>query len=98
MSIPAIRSVSHLLRQSVPDGPTDLRPAGQTDGRTYGRTDKPSFRDAKTHLKNLKVDLMILILSSPFPPVFQLHRVRTSAAKRRAIRDARGPIVLPIRL
>ena len=29
-------------------GRTDLR----TDGRTYGRTDKPSYRDARTHLKN----------------------------------------------
>ena len=26
---------------------TDIR----TDGRTYGRTDKPSNRDARTHLK-----------------------------------------------
>ena len=29
------------------DGHTD----GRTDTRTYGRTDRPSYRDARTHLK-----------------------------------------------
>ena len=29
------------------NGPTDLR----TYGRTYGPTDRPSYRDARTHLK-----------------------------------------------
>ena len=37
------------------DGPTDLRTYGPTDLRTYGpmdlRTDRPSYRDARTHLK-----------------------------------------------
>ena len=26
---------------------------GHTDGRTHGRTDRPSYRDARTHLKIL---------------------------------------------
>ena len=33
-----MRCVSHLLRESVPDGPTDLRTDGRTDGPTDGRT------------------------------------------------------------
>ena len=49
--ISAVRCVSHLLREGVPDGPTDGPTDGWTYGRTYGQTDKPSYRDAKTHLK-----------------------------------------------
>ena len=37
----------------VMDIQTDIR----TYGRTYGRTDRPSYRDARTHLKILKLQL-----------------------------------------
>ena len=30
---------------------TDIRTYGHTDGRTDIRTDRPSYRDARTHLK-----------------------------------------------
>ena len=29
---------------------------GHTDIRTYGRTDRPSYRDARTHLKMKKIE------------------------------------------
>ena len=29
---------------------------GRTDGWTDGRTDTPSYRDARTHLKNLETE------------------------------------------
>ena len=45
------------LRESVPDGPTD--------GRTYGWTDKPSYRDARTHLKTLTAFLTLVAFISP---------------------------------
>merc|ERR1712228_532954 len=35
----------------VTDGPTD----GRTDGWTDGRMDTPSYRDARTHLKIVKI-------------------------------------------
>ena len=33
------------------DRGTDGRPDGQTDGRTDGRTDRPSYKNARPHLK-----------------------------------------------
>ena len=36
---------SHLLKRR------DLRRDGRTEGRTYGQTDRPSYRDARMHLK-----------------------------------------------
>ena len=52
-------SIFIIFDESVPDrrtdgwtnGPTDERTDGQTDGRTNVRTDRPSYRDARTHLK-----------------------------------------------
>ena len=40
------------------DGPTDGRTDRRTDRRTDQRTDIPSYRDARTHLKKLTVQLV----------------------------------------
>ena len=40
------------------------RTDGRTDRRTDGRTDRPSYRDARTHLKRLRIDTTGLTLST----------------------------------
>ena len=50
-----VSSIKNDVFRSFRKGVTDLRTYGPTDLRTYGptdlRTDRPSYRDARTHLK-----------------------------------------------
>ena len=62
-------------KKRIMDGPTD-QPMDRwtdrrTDGPTEGRTDRPSYRDAGTHLKMLAVVLFIFKKAILFLPFYQ---------------------------
>ena len=46
-----------VLDESVTRGRTNHPTDGPTDGPTNGRTDRPSYRDARTHLKITKLKI-----------------------------------------
>ena len=54
----------------------------RTHGETYGRTDTPSFRDARTHLKqnnNVAYGLFVVVV------IFDWHFFRLNLGSRRKI-------------
>ena len=65
--------------ESVTDGPTD----GPTDRRTDGRKDKPTYRDARTHLKSVHVFLFTRLLALLHRFLFYSTKIASRAKEKR---------------
>ena len=54
------------------DRPTDGRTDRRTDGQTDGRTNRPSYRDARTHLKMKTRQMRFPQIQRRFRPILQI--------------------------